>query len=109
MRQAEVYRNNVFAGILTENDEQKYIFRYNDKYFFDKKQPSISLTLPKIQQEYTSDLLFPFFFNMIAEGVNRQLQSAQLKISENDDFGLLIATSKYDTIGAITLKIIDNL
>jgi len=107
MRQAEVYRNGVFAGVLTENDEKNYIFRYNDNYFFDEKKPSISLNLPKIQQKYTSDFLFPFFFNMVAEGANRQLQSTQLKIDENDDFGLLLATSRYDTIGAITLKEID--
>ncbi|MEE1119243.1 MAG: phosphatidylinositol kinase, partial [Bacteroidales bacterium] len=27
-----------------------------------------------------------------------------LKIDENDSFGLLLATAKYDTIGAITIQ-----
>jgi len=104
MRKAEVYRNGVLAGILTENDDKKYSFRYEDDYFANKNNPAVSLTLPKNRQEYTSDFLFPFFFNMLSEGVNRQLQSVQLKIDENDDFGLLLATSNKDTIGTITVK-----
>jgi serine/threonine-protein kinase HipA len=41
---------------------------------------------------------------MLSEGVNRKLQSRTLKIDETDDFGLLAATARYDTIGAITVK-----
>jgi serine/threonine-protein kinase HipA len=41
---------------------------------------------------------------MLSEGVNRKLQSVQLKIDEDDHFGLLLATAQYDTIGAITVK-----
>jgi HipA-like protein len=36
------------------------------------------------------------------------LQSTQLKIDEEDHFGLLAATAQYDTIGAITVKPMDN-
>jgi serine/threonine-protein kinase HipA len=32
----------------------------------------------------------------------------QLKIDENDDFGLLLATAQNDTIGAITVKPMEN-
>ncbi len=67
-------------------------------------KPGISLTLPKKQLEYTSEHLFPFFFNMLSEGTNREVQSKQLKIDEKDFFGLLLATARYDTIGAITVK-----
>jgi len=52
----------------------------------------------------SSEILFPFFYNMLSEGVNRKLQSMLLKIDENDHFGLLAKTSEYDTIGAVTLK-----
>ena len=45
---------------------------------------------------------------MLSEGVNRELQSTQLKIDEEDDFGLLLATAQYDTIGAITVKPIET-
>jgi serine/threonine-protein kinase HipA len=60
--------------------------------------------MPKSQQVYQSDCLFPFFFNMLSEGVNRQLQTRHLKIDEEDHFSLLLATAKTDTIGPITLS-----
>jgi serine/threonine-protein kinase HipA len=104
MRQAAVYRNGIWAGILTEVDRQHFVFRYDDAYFNDKSHAAISLTLPKTQLEYRSDFLFPYFFNMLSEGVNRQLQSVQLKIDEEDNFGLLVTTAQYDTIGAVTVK-----
>jgi serine/threonine-protein kinase HipA len=104
MRKAEIYRNGILAGILTETDSGEYIFTYDTFYFNDKTKPGISLALPKKQLEYTSEHLFPFFFNMLSEGTNRAVQSKQLKIDENDFFGLLLATARYDTIGAITVK-----
>lgn len=104
MRKAEVYRNGVLAGVLTEENRKSYIFRYNDAYYTASDKPAISLTLPKTKKEYKSTFLFPFFFNMLSEGVNRKLQCTQLKIDSEDNFGLLIATAKSDTIGAITIK-----
>ena len=104
MRAIEIYRNGILAGTLTEENRQYYVFRYNDNYFNDANKPGISLTLPKTQKEYSSEFLFPFFFNMLSEGVNRKLQSTQLRIDEEDNFGLLAATAQYDTIGAITVK-----
>ena len=100
----EIYRNGVLAGILSEENRKSYIFRYDERYFNDTTKPAISLTLPKSKKEYTSQYLFPFFFNMLSEGENRKLQSIQLKIDEEDNFGLLMATAQYDTIGAITVK-----
>jgi len=104
MRAMEIYRNGILAGTLTEENRQRYVFRYDDNYFNDANKPGISLTLPKTQKEYSSEFLFPFFFNMLSEGVNRKLQSTQLRIDEEDNFGLLAATAQYDTIGAITVK-----
>ena len=100
----EIYRNGTLAGTLTEENRQHFVFRYDDNYFSDASKPAISLTLPKTQKEYSSEFLFPFFFNMLSEGVNRKLQSTQLRIDEEDNFGLLMATARYDTIGAITVK-----
>ena len=45
-----------------------------------------------------------FFYNMLSEGANKALQCASLKIDETDSFGLLLATAKHDTIGAITIE-----
>ena len=107
MRKLAIYRNKEYSGILSEESKGNYVFKYDDAYFLDITKPAISLTLPKSQQQYSSPFLFPFFFNMLSEGVNRQLQSRLLKIDEQDDFGLLSATAQYDTIGAVTVKVIE--
>jgi HipA-like protein len=104
MRTLEIYRNGILAGFLIEVNRKHYTFKYDDAYFLNEKYPAISLTLPKSQQEYSSEFLFPFFFNMLSEGVNRKLQSVQLRIDEHDHFNLLGATAQYDTIGAVTVK-----
>lgn len=108
MREAAIYRGGNLAGVLTEESPQRYVFRYDDAYFNDRSNPAISLTMPKTQKEYNSKFLFPFFFNMLSEGVNKKLQSTQLKIDETDNFGLLLATAQYDTIGAVTVKPINT-
>ena len=100
----EIYRNGNLAGELAEVNRTHYVFTYNAEYFNDVSKPAISLTLPKSQLTYESEFLFPFFFNLLSEGVNRKLQCTQLRIDEVDDFGLLMATAQYDTIGAITVK-----
>ncbi|MBC7759309.1 MAG: HipA N-terminal domain-containing protein [Phormidesmis sp. FL-bin-119] len=104
MRKASVYRNGELIGSLTEEDKTRYIFEYNDDWYRDNSKPAVSLTLPKSQKKYESKYLFPFFYNMLSEGVNKKLQCTQFKIDEKDSFGLLMATSQCDTIGAITVK-----
>lgn len=106
MRQAIVYKYDIPAGMLTEEDNS-YKFTYDDSYLSDNSKPSISLTMPKTQKSYISKFLFPAFSNLLSEGVNRKLQSRSLKIDENDSFGLLLATANYDTVGALTIKPID--
>lgn len=104
MRQAQVFSNSVLAGMLTETDSGKYIFCYDDSFLIDEKQTAISLSFPKSQREFSSETLFPFFYNMLSEGTNKAIQCQTLKIDENDAFGLLLATAHTDTIGAIIVK-----
>jgi serine/threonine-protein kinase HipA len=104
MRAMKIYRNGILSGLLSEENRNSYVFRYDDDYYNDNSKAAISLSLPKTQQIYRSEYLFPFFFNMLSEGVNRKIQSTQLKIDEEDNFGLLMATAQYDTIGPITVK-----
>lgn len=115
MRIAEVYRNGQLAGTLTEHGTKssalrsiRYEFRYDDAWFINDSKQAISLTLPKTQQTYHADHLFPFFFNMLSEGANRKLQCRQLRIDEKDHFGLLLATATNDTVGAITIKAVET-
>jgi serine/threonine-protein kinase HipA len=104
MRRAKVYRNGSLVGELVEHNRKRYTFTYDEAWFSDPEKPAVSLTLPKTQRAYESEYLFPFFFNMLSEGVNKRLQSNLLRIDENDHFGLLLATAQFDTIGAITVK-----
>jgi HipA-like protein len=103
-RKAEIYNNGILAGALEKTDDQDFIFHYNEKYFDDTNAPAISLTLSKKQQEYRAKTLFPFFFGLLSEGVNKQTQCRLLHIDENDHFSLLLRTAHSDTIGSITVK-----
>lgn len=104
MRKVKIYQNGQLSGTLIQNNRNSYTFRYDDIWFADDECPAISLTFPKTQKEFHSKYLFPFFFNMLSEGINKKLQCRQLKIDDNDYFGLLIATATDETIGAVTVK-----
>jgi serine/threonine-protein kinase HipA len=103
MRQAKILYKNMEAGILIQHDNGSFTFRYNDSWINDTYKPSISLTLPKQQQEYHSKHLFPFFYNMLPEGSNKQVVCKHNRIDISDHFGLLVTTAKNDNIGAVTV------
>ena len=103
MRKAKVYRNGILAGTLIQHNPESYEFQYDNNWFINENYPPISLTLLKTQRVFKADHLFPFFFNILSEGVNKKLQCRLLKIDENDYFGLLVKTANKDTIGAITI------
>ena len=100
MRECKVYVHDAEAGLLQETDDREYEFTYHDDYQGDP----VCLAMPVRQKVYRSDHLFPYFFNMLSEGANRQVQSTLLHIDEKDDFGIMLATAQYDTIGAVTVK-----
>ena len=100
MRECKVYVHDAEAGLLQETDDREYVFTYHDDYQGDP----MCLAMPVRQKVYRSDHLFPYFFNMLSEGANRQVQSTILHIDEKDDFGIMLATAQYDTIGAVTIK-----
>lgn len=99
-----VYNNGVLAGYLEKDGNEYYVFTYEDQYFAAKENPPISLTLPKNNKRYESAHLFPFFYGLLSEGVNKDIQCRLLKIDEHDDFTRLLETAGEDTIGAITVK-----
>jgi serine/threonine-protein kinase HipA len=108
MRKAKIRYKGEEAGRLTQHDDGSFTYQYDDFWLKDSTKPPISLTLPKSQQSYHSPCLFPFFFNMLPEGANKRAVSNVTKIDENDDFGLLLATAKYDTIGSVTVLKIEE-
>ena len=101
MRQAKILFKDEEAGTLIQHDDGSFTFRYHDPWMIDSTKTGISLTLPKTNQEYHSKFLFPFLYNMLPEGANKQIICKHNRIDSNDDFGLLITTAKNDSIGAV--------
>ncbi|MCK0124503.1 HipA N-terminal domain-containing protein [Gelidibacter sp. F2691] len=108
MRQAEVLFKKEVAGRLKQLDDGSFVFRYYDDWFQASDKPAISLTLPKTQQEYISEHLFAFFYNMLPEGSNKQTVCFENRIDTKDCFGLLMTTAKHDTIGAVQIMKINK-
>lgn len=103
MRGAKVLYKNEEAGTLRQLEDGSFEFAYLESWFENLTKPAISLTLPKTNEPYHSQYLFPFFYNMLPEGSNKQTVCFKLRIDEDDYFGILLATSKTDTIGAVSV------
>jgi len=108
MRAATILFKGQEAGILTQQDDGSFTFQYHPSWVDDSSKPSISLTLPKTVTAYHSRYLFPFFYNMLPEGTNRQTVCRLKRLDTTDYFGLLLTTAKTDTIGAVTVSKIDQ-
>ncbi len=103
MRKARVLYKDEEAGLLIQHDDASFTFKYNDDWFENPARPVIALNLLKTDQEYRSEFLFPFFYNMIPEGANKELICKQNRIDKDDYFGILIQVAKYDSIGAVKI------
>lgn len=108
MRQCKVLINRKYAGLLTETDKPcEYVFKYDESYLMSESEP-VCLAMPLRKEEYRSPYLFPYFANLLSEGANRDLQSRYLRIDKEDDFGILLETAQYDTVGIVTVSPIDK-
>lgn len=103
MRKAEVFFKKEKAGLLEQHNNGTFTFTYLEDWLGDPNRPAISLTLPKAGSPFKSEYLFPFFYNMLPEGSNKQVACKLNKIDKNDHFGLLMTTANFDTIGAVTV------
>jgi serine/threonine-protein kinase HipA len=103
MRTGIVLYKNQKAGTLNQLDDGSFIFKYEEQWLTDSNKPPISLTLPKTNVEFQSTTLFPFFFNLIPEGVNKSLICNKKRIDSDDYFGILLEVAGGDTIGAVKI------
>ncbi len=108
MRKAEVLYKDEKAGVLIQTDDGSFTFSYSDEWISISNKPSISPTLPKNRKEFNSSFLFPFFYNMLPEGSNKQSICKYYKIDEDDYFGILMITAKVDSIGAVRVRKIET-
>jgi len=102
MKQAQVFYNQLFAGILTEN-ENGYLFEYDKDYLQNTDAQAVSLTLPLSEKQYQSNVLFPFFDGLIPEGWLLDIAEKSWKINLRDRMSLLLACCK-DCIGNIEIR-----
>ncbi len=101
MRKAKVYMHDLWAGTLLENEEG-FMFVYEEAFLQTKNPESISLTLPLSTKAYQSATMFPFFDGLIPEGWLLDIAEKNWKIRETDRMGLLMACCK-DCIGAVSI------
>lgn len=103
MRKAKVLFKNREAGVLTQHNDGSFSFYYDEEWINHIESQSISLTLPKSKREFHSKHLFPFFYNMLPEGSNKEVVCKNNRIDPEDHFGLLLTTAKNDSIGAVRI------
>lgn len=101
MRKALVYRMDVLAGVLTEN-EGEYTFAYDTGYLQIDDAKAISLTMPLQKEAFVSPVLFPFFDGLIPEGWLLDVALRNSDISILDRMSLLLLCCK-DCIGSISV------
>ena len=104
-RKAQVFYNEDLAGYISETKDG-YIFGYNKEFL--KKNIPISISLPPREEPYESKQLFPFFRGLLPEGWYLDIVTATQKVDREDLFGLLLCTTNVDTVGAVTVRRIDE-
>ena len=100
MRQCKVFVHNIEAGILQETDAKMYVFTYHEDY----SGNPVCLPMPVRREPYLSNYLFPYFFNMLPEGANREIHSIVHHIDIHDDFGIMLLSLINDIICATAFK-----
>ena len=102
MKQAGIYVNDAFCGILTE-DEEGFHFSYDEMYLNREKAMPVSPTMPLTQERYDKEMMFPVFDGLIPEGWLLDIAATSWKIDPRDRMSLLMACCN-DCIGNISVK-----
>ena len=91
------------AGVLSKFKDGTYEFRYAPSYRADSSTSSVAFSISKACSVHRSPVLFPFFYGLLAEGVQKRLQCRGLKIDEHDHFTRLAETCRQGVIGAVSV------
>ncbi len=100
-RSADIFFNDIFAGVLQETDEG-YMFSYDETYLNGLDSVAVSLTLPLQQKPFCDRVMFSFFDGLIPEGWLLNLAHKSWKIDIRDRMGLLLACCR-DCIGMVSV------
>lgn len=98
MRKSIVFQQGTPAGYFNE-EENGYSFKYLPHY----EGTSISLTMPREQQEYFFEKFPSFFDGLLPEGYQLDALLRKFKIDRSDAFGQLLIVGN-DMVGSVTVK-----
>lgn len=103
MRKAGVYMGDNLAGILEER-EDGFLFTYTKEYRMRQYPDAIpvSKTMPVREASYFSGKLFPFFDNLIPDGVLLAAAMNVWHLKKSDRMGLLLMCCG-DCYGAVSI------
>lgn len=107
-RSCGVFIHDIYAGVLKEDNDGEFTFVYDDKYIQHHSHCPLCLAMPTSQKVYHSKHLFPYFASILSEGENRLSHARIHRIAKDDDFGILLKTTTYDTLGAVTTRPIEQ-
>ncbi|CAM1340135.1 HipA N-terminal domain-containing protein [Tenacibaculum aestuarii] len=107
MRQAKIFYDSIFCGVLTETNDGDFTFQYQEDYVKNYPNQFITFTMPVTNKIYKENRLFPFFEGLIPEGWLLDIASKNWKINKNDRMGLLLACC-HNCIGAVSVEPIEN-
>ena len=102
MKQGIVYKKNIAAGIVWE-DESGYHFKYNTAYLQNKQYDAVSKTLPLRAEVFTQQTMWPFFDGLIPEGWLLEIAIDNWKLNRQDRMTLLLTLCE-DCIGDVSVK-----
>lgn len=99
MRKAQVFVNNIAAGVLEETSETTFTFTYASDYH----GAPVSLTMPTKTAVYNFQKFPPYFEGLLPEGVMLEALLRKFKLDKNDYFGQLLKVG-HDLVGAVTIE-----
>ena len=72
MKCVTVYVKGIEAGVLARFRHGGYEFRYTREYR-QSTRPSVAFSIPKRKAVHRSQVLFPFFYGLLAEGAQKRM------------------------------------
>ena len=102
MKKGLVYKKEVLAGVIWEN-ETGYHFQYDKLYLTNPKYGEISKTLPLRKEVYDNENMIPFFDGLLPEGWLLKIAIDNWKLNPRDRMNLLLTLCQ-DNIGDVSIK-----
>lgn len=102
MKSADIYIDDIYCGLLTE-DNEGFHFKYDEKYLVKDNAVALSPTMPLSCEEYEKEMMFPVFDGLIPEGWLLNIVTNSWKIDPRDRMSLLLECCK-DSIGNISVR-----